>query len=244
MEEKEIRKDNKGFIITIIILVIIIIGMGLYIAYDKGIIFDKVEKETKKSNTTKINKKENKDLTDSSNEIKALDLKKCLNNKNNTYSNEYDGEADVGLSINVNSDRKSATLNIDWSKFGPHSTASTWSSSVETYQITGFSKNIQNTYIGVIGQDAMGITLFYLMNDGTVEYTPIFIQKTDSQNNTYYDMNYSSANQFSTNGTIAGVANVIKFYTVNASNGSGWLTTIGATRDGSFYDLGAVIMNN
>ena len=78
----------------------------------------------------------------------------------------------------------------------------------------------------------------------SVEYTPIFIQKTDSQNNTYYDMNYSSANQFSTNGTIAGVANVIKFYTVNASNGSGWLTTIGATRDGSFYDLGAVIMNN
>ena len=40
------------------------------------------------------------------------------------------------------------------------------------------------------------------------------------------------------------MSNVIKLYTVDASNGSGWRTTIGATSDGSFYDLGDIIKNN
>ncbi len=36
---------------------------------------------------------------------------------------------------------------------------------------------------------------------------------------------------------------VINLYIANASNGSGYITTIAATKDGSFYDLGLLFTN-
>lgn len=241
-------KNNKNvLLITIIILLgIIIVGMGIYIMYDKGILFSDTEVQDKKSNNKKDIVEEEKE----SNEIKPLDLSKCLNNNTNTYSNYTDIEGNYGLSMKINPDKKSITLSIDWNVFGPLSTASAYSSETIDYQITGFSKEIDQTFVGDFGQDSMGITLFYLMDDQTVEYTPLFINKTDSQNNTYYEMNYAyekstdgriTGTYFTTNGTVAGARDIIKLYTINASNGSGWRTTIGATKDGSFYDLGALI---
>ena len=53
------------------------------------------------------------------------------------------------FSIKINSDKKSATLSINWEKFGPFSGASAWSNNVEDYQITGFSKNIKETFISI-----------------------------------------------------------------------------------------------
>lgn len=37
----------------------------------------------------------------------------------------------------------------------------------------------------------MRITLFYLMDNQIVEYTPMIIKKTCIQNNTYYKINYT-----------------------------------------------------
>ena len=95
MEQKEIKQDeiavkkksNKGLLILVVILVAIILGMGLYIAYDKEIIFSNVEseekksngeKETKESNTTTDDNKDSKTANDNSIEIKNIDLSKCL----------------------------------------------------------------------------------------------------------------------------------------------------------------------
>lgn len=246
----ETKNNKNGPLIAIIIsLVIIIVGMGIYIMYDKGIIFSSTEVQDKKSNNKKDIVKEKKEEKESM-EIKPLDLSKCLNNNTNTYSNYTDIEGNYGLSMKINPDKKSITLSIDWNVFGPLSSATAYSSEIIDYQITGFSKEIDQTFIGDFGQDSMGITLFYLMDDQTVEYTPMFINKTDSQNNTFYNMNYTyekstdgrvTGTYFTTNGTLAGAKDIIKLYTVNASNGGGWRTTIGATKDGSFYDLGALI---
>lgn len=261
MEEKNIeekviekKKGNKKIIVLVIILVIIIVGLVSYIAYDKGIIFSNEKNTLEKSNIVDKEKKTDKtnDTTynNTNNEIKELDLTKCLNNKTNSYSNPTDVAGDYGLSMLVNQDKKSITLSIDWAKFGPLSTATAWAPTVENYQITGFSKEVTSTFVGDYGQDSMGITLFYLMSDGTVEYTPMFNLKFDSNNNSYYEMNYtyeySSDNRitgehFTTKGTLNNANNVIKLYTVDASNGSGWRTTIGATKEGSFYDLGDII---
>lgn len=244
--EKEEKKNNKGLIILVIVLTIAVLGMGGYIAYDKGIIF--AGEESKNSGNNKVDIEE-KDTND---EIKELDLSKCLNKENVTYTDPTDVEEDFGLSMKANSDKRSVTLSIDWAKFGPHSTATAWGNDIRTYQITGFSKDVSDVFVGGLGQSAMGITLFYLMSDGTVEYTPMFIKKIDSQNNSYYVMNYTFeysddgriiGEHFSTNGQLKGAKNVIKLYTVNASNGFGWITTIGATKDGSFYDLGVIINN-
>ena len=40
--------------------------------------------------------------------------------------------------------------------------------------VDGFDKNVANAYVGELGQDSKGTTLFYVMEDGTVEYTKIF----------------------------------------------------------------------
>ena len=240
------KKNNGGLIAIIIILVIALLGLSFYVVYDKGLIFN---------NEQEINENEESNSTDNQDdvvvEIKELDLTKSLNTSEVTYKNATDVEGDYGLSMVVNSDGKSVTLSIDWEKFGPFSGASVWGPDVDEYQITGFTKDVVSVFVGDIGQDFMGITLFYLMSDGTVEYTPMFERTTDSKGNIYYVMSYVPeysgdkiiGQHFVTNGSLNGVNSVIKFYVVDASAGSGWRTTIGATADGSFYDLGHIINN-
>lgn len=240
-------KKNNGPMIIIIVLVIIILGMGVYILYEKGVILSDVNVEDKEtSNKKNINKKkqtvQNNDTT--SDEIKPLDVTKCLNNSsNNTYSNPTDVEEKIGLSMSVNSDKRGVTLSVDWNTFGPISGASMWNGNTEQYQVTKFDKDIKSTFLGGVGQDATGAILFYLMEDGTVEYTPVFNTKTDTQGNVYYTVNYASGDDthFEVKGTVPNVSDVIKLYQISASNGSGWSTTIGAKKDGSFYDLGSII---
>ncbi len=244
--EEEKKNKSTGKTVAIIILVVLLLGAVGYICYDKGIIFQNTEKESKQSNT-KIDKKSKEDTKDK-NEIKELDLSKPINNNGVSYSNPSplsNLNDELGLSMDVNSDLKSVTLKIDWAKFGPISGTSAYSPSVESYQITGFSEKINSVFVGHVGQDATGTTLFYLMNNGTVEYTSMF----NSQLGINYTYNYSSDGRvtgepyFVTNGIVNGVSDVIKLYSVSASaeQTSGWATTIGAKADGSFYDLGDII---
>lgn len=246
MEEK--KKNGKGKTITIIVLVLIIIGMSGYIAYDKGA-FDSLlsKKDTKEEKKEEVKDNANID------ENKELDFTKCLNasNSNVVYS-EATETSDYGLSMQVNSDKKSITLKIDWSIFGPL-TGSTSDGSVKSYQVTNFTKDISEAFVGTFGLESKGITLFYLMNDKTVEYTPMFIKETDSKGNNYYSMNYtyeySSDNRvtgehFETDGIIKNVDNIIKLSMAKVSeNDSTSITTIAVLKDGSFYDLNNIINN-
>ena len=175
---ENIKNDSKKKNIIIIILILVIIAMGGYILYDKNTISLKSKEVKENSKKVQTPIKEEKQEQE---EIKPLDLNKCINGQ------------------------------------------------------------IKDVYVGITGQDAMGITLFYLMEDGTVEYTPMFNFKTDSQGNSYYEMNYKTENSFTSSGKINTVTDVIKIYTVSATNGTGWSTTIGAKKDGSFYDLGSLI---
>ena len=242
------EKKSKGPVIIIIILVLVIVGLSTYILSDKGIIFTNKEEKTesnKKNTTTKTDKNTNSDdnTTKEEDTIKPLDLSKCLNNSTNTYSNQSEAPASkYGLSMSINQDKMSVTLNIDWATFGPISGATAYVGTVKTYQITGFTSKVKSAYIGDVGQDATGITLFFLMEDSTVSYMPMFIWKQDTQGNIYQVMNYTNDN-FIIKGVLPTAKDVINLYTVNASNGSGWITTIAATKDGSFYDLGELFNN-
>jgi hypothetical protein len=237
------NKNNKTLIGLVIVLIIIIIGMGLYILYDQGVIFKSADTEINETN--KNNEKENEE---EDTEIKELDLTNCLNNSSDvTYSNASDTEGDYGLSMSINSDKKTITLSIDWSKFGPLTSATAYANQITTEQIKGFTKEVKTTFIGDLGQDYTGITLFYIMSDNTVEYTKVF-----KKNDTTYDINYTydyssdgkiTGQYFETQGTISNAKNVIKLYNVSASNSFGWNTVIGAKSDGSFYDLGTIINN-
>lgn len=260
MNDKEVNLKNKNsnvLVIVIVLLGIAVLGMGFYIAYDKEVIFSKADKDTNEvnDNDSKNNENEedngiindNNNVNDNtSNQIKDLDLTRCLNNADNVLSfvnSIVAPSSNHGLSMRINPDKKSITLSIDWQIFGPLSNATAWADQVKDYQIIGFSKSINRAFVGDLGQDSMGITLFYLMEDGTVEYTPMFIKKTDSQNNLYYAMNYASFDGFTTSGMIAGVDGIINIYIADAyiKDGGGYYTTLCATKDGSFYNLGTII---
>lgn len=240
------EKKSKGPVIIIIILVLVIVGLSTYILSDKGIIFTNKEEKTEsnKKETTKTDKKDNDDNTTKEEDtIKPLDLSKCLNNSTNTYSDQSEAPASkYGLSMSINQDKMSVTLNIDWATFGPISGATAYVGTVKTYQITGFTSKVKAAYIGDVGQDATGITLFFLMEDNTVSYMPMFIWKQDTQGNIYQVMNYTNDN-FIIKGVLPTAKDVINLYIANASNGSGYITTIAATKDGSFYDLGLLFTN-
>ena len=131
---------------------------------------------------------------------------------------------------------------INWSEFGPHSTASAWTPDTKEYSIQGFNKNVKDAIVGTVGQDASSAILFYLMEDGTVEYTRVF----DNGLNYTYEKDSEgriTGEHFETQGAVKNVKDVVKFYNVDVHiiNGSGWMTTIGATKDGSFYDLGEIV---
>lgn len=222
-------KKDRGPIIIIAILILIVVCIGAYLLGNKDTILK--------------NKQENTEINKNDDSIKPLDLSKCLNNSTNTYSNEGKASSSSSdLSVSVNSDKTSATLKIDWTGFGPISGEESYPNTTKSYQITGFTSKIKAAYIGDMGQDATSITLFFLMEDSTVSYMPMFIWKKDSQGNIELQMNYTGEN-FTVKGVLPKAKDVVELYTVNASNGSGWVTTIAATKDGSFYDLGELFTN-
>jgi len=180
------KKGNKGIIIALCTVIVVLICAITY-----GFVSGTVSFNTNKNNTNdKIeeNNNDNSNKLEDNNEqdndvVREVDLTKCLNNSGNSYSDATDVDSNTMFSLKINSDKKSVTFSINWEKFGPFSGASMWTNTVGDYQITGFSKEIKEVFIGGVGQSVQGTTLFYLMEDGTVEYTPIFVLKTDSQNN-------------------------------------------------------------
>ena len=69
MEEKQIKKSNsKGLYVIIIVLLIAVIGMGLFIAYDKGVIFNKTTNDDKQNNNV-VDKKESEETTEVVNKL-------------------------------------------------------------------------------------------------------------------------------------------------------------------------------
>ena len=228
MEEK--KKSNKGLIVVIVILIIALLGLGFYILVDKNIIKLKStalveEKETKKE-SDKEDSKENESDQSSDLSLIGFDSENCINNKGNNYSIAY--YAANGLSASLSKDKKSVTFSVNWKFYGPVSGASAWSNDVKNYTINNFSQEVVDIYIGGFGQSVGSETLFYLMKDGTVEYTPV--KKA---------INYNNVISF---GKLEGVQDVVKFYqayyVVQTGGGN---TMIAQKADGTFYDLYPII---
>ena len=248
--EKE--KKNKGLIAIVIVLILVIIGLIVYICYDKEII-----RNTKKEEMTEKSKKEtNKSnkAVEEKDEIKSLDLTKSLNTTNYIYENPVVATTSAGLTAKVNNDKKTGTLTIGWKTFGPITSATAYSSESQDYTIKGFDKNVKAAYIGELGQSPVTLTLFFIMEDGTVSYMPMFVQATDQAGNMRYDVNYTydkdasgkvTGTYFQVKGYVQGVNGAVEIYNVDEHqiNSTGAKTAIAATKDGSFYDLVSVINN-
>jgi len=247
MEEKENIEnwnEQKGkkntSTIIIILLVIIILLLGGFIFLKRDQIFN----SNKTTNESAI-----KEPSKTSEETKPVDLTKCLNCNENWVFNDATTN-DSATHFTLKNDNNHVSLSINWKTFCEFSGASSCSNDTLTYEIKGINKTVESTIVGGSGQSIEATTFYYLLEDGTVEYTKLFAQKEDNQGNKYFQINYSidrdntdqngnPTTYFASQGSIAGVKGIVKLYNVSVSvkNGSGWSTTIGAKADGSFYDL-------
>ena len=267
--EKCTKKGNSFFTTFIIIILMATVGvLGWIIGASKVAnmsesarkensgVSKTVEKQTAKEETTKEETTKEDDATQKvKDEIKPLDLNNSLNSTGITYSDSkqlIEGDEVTGISVKRN--ENSVKLVIDWPKFGPHSGATAWSNEAIEYEISDLSGNVKKAVVAGIGQDITGAKIFYLMEDGTVEYTDIFTRNYDKKGTLYFNVNYTyekdsngriTGEHFASQGKVNGVKDVVELYSVSAiPTGSmigAYGTTLAATKDGSFYDLGKAI---
>lgn len=94
---------------------------------------------------------------------------------------------------------------------------------VEEKTIT-FDKEVKEVLSGGTAQDITGSAILYLMEDGTVEYTPLYKAIND--------------NDFRSYGPLPDISDIVRLENANACSGVGcWSTTIGQTSDGTLYDF-------
>ena len=242
------QKEKKLLITVIVILIFIIVAMGGYIVYDK------LQDQSVTESTTNDKKSNNTNVEESSIvEEQPIDLTKSLNTSDITYSKILNPAPIEGVTLNVNTDKKSATLSVDWNVFGKYLPNIAENARKSSYKIIGFSKDIEEAMIGETAQDPKGTILYFRMSDGTVEYTYLFNKDEKDftgrileQLNAIPEVDSNGLitdYHFEVKGQVPQAKDVIKLYNVSASSSYGWKTAVGATRDGSFYDLGAAITN-
>lgn len=230
------NKKVKIIILSFIfILILVLIGYFIYTNFIQ-------EKEVVKE------EKEIKEVKEEKTKIKKLDITKCLNGVEGvTYSNPKESIEDYGITPTINEDKLGVSVLVSGEGLFFKNSLTITSSEKEQKDyyiyINGFEKPIKKVHIGQFGQDSTGISLVYLMEDGSVSYTKLFKKNYDENNNLYFTLNYSSIQGndyiFPIDGTYDEINDIVNIYNADYSipNGGGACTVIAATKDGSFYDL-------
>lgn len=232
------EKNNKGLIITLIILILCLCGSVGYTVYDKVIkketITEEKEETKKDQKVEKIenpedNKEEVKETTNenSNQEILKFDGTKCAKQEQcSDYEyelvnwNAFNGEIDVSII-----DGNKIHIGVNYGRI-----KDSWGiNSSETYKdyTLSFDKKIEKYHLDIIGQNATGACMFLLMEDGSVEYIPLYDAIKDNNIKSY--------------GKISDIENISNLYTVEVRTKNspigGQLSVIALKSDGSFYDL-------
>lgn len=231
-ETKLKRKGISGLVVFFLIILFLAVGLvvGWYVGKEHLITIgkDKVEKEEK--------------LDKESTEIKETEELKVGECQNCKDGNKYilTGYSNIGLTVEINSDMKSATIKTNNKELG-----STYGLNLENLgdneyvteiKVEGFTKKITQVHIGGFGQAAGAENVFYVLENGTVEYTPIY---NELKNN----WNKDNLNKlFKTHKKIDNIDNISYITGASVTTGTtGHYTTIAVRRDGAFYDLDEII---
>lgn len=237
--EKEIgnkkSKTNKILLCITILLLIISIGLGTFIFINKDTLFSK-QSEVEKDRTD--DDKEENNVSNTKDNL-SLNLDKSLNTEN-TYFIAGDS-SDVGIRVDVKKDSKGVDIFyngalINKSYSFQWFTADAWTSIGEK----NFDKNITQVLIASIGQAAGDEAILYLMEDGTVEYTPVYKELTSDR------WGQGQKDQlFNSYGKLPGVEGVVSLIQANVYTGNigGYITALAKKADGTFYDLQPILSN-
>lgn len=236
MEEKNkkaITISLSTFFLIIAIAVILVMGYFMIKANKEN---EKLKEEQNNSNEI-IKYQTNKDIENNIPKIdKEEKAEKLENNKLSEYkplyiekSNKIKGNKSYDVDYRFNSiyngivienvEKNSATLAISSRTFKSEDTPY----NVEKKTIKT-SKNIQEVYSAGIGQGLSDSYMFFLLEDGTIEYLNIYKAIVETKD-------------FTVN-KIAGIKDVVKFYQVDCYDEmSGGVTVLAQRNDGKFYDL-------
>lgn len=229
----ETKKSKTGLHVFVgILLGIILCGGVIFATYSLGYLtFGPQEEPTE----VESNNESNDEITDENTSINSLDfdISKIANSNADTYElQNYNGTINVRLdetrklaTLSFNRKTLSDTYALNWDTTG------VVEGTVEDKTIT-FNQGIKDIYVGGIGQDMSGDIILFLMDDGTVEYIPV-----------YQALSTSGVDGLISYGTLQDLKDIVKFYSVGAIRnpvGSS-VTVLAQTKDGTLYDLAPII---
>ena len=223
--------NKKSFIVIVILLIAIILGLCVFIAYDKNLFGIKGESKIEKNNVAEKKEEDNTNkAVDSGNENKlvtiSLDESKSLNSDTEKLSYRVTTNYTMnGIYVNCNSNTCMISINWDFVN-KDYFNLNSEKSGNEDIKIENISGKIVDVFTDSMGQSASCSTVLILLDDGSVEYIPLFYALKNNNIKSY--------------GKIDGVTNVTKFLSVGVSPkspGGGYHSIVALRSDGSFYDL-------
>ena len=228
----ENKKSKTGLHVFVgILLGIIICGGVVFATYSLGYLtFNQVEETEKTETNNEENNEAEEEVSDNSLDF---DTSKIVNSTADSYElQNYNGTINVRLdntrkiaTLSFNRKTLSDTYGLNWDTTG------VVEGTVEDKTIT-FTQGIKDVYVGGIGQDMSGDIILFLMDDGTVEYIPV-----------YKALSTGGVDGLTSYGTLQDLKDVVKFYSVMALRnpvGSS-VTILAQTKDGTLYDLAPII---
>ena len=215
-------------IVMILIFMLFTFGIGIFLG-----------KEVFWSNNNNKNSNKNNDQENVvNNGNKENDVPTTKDENVHTSFTEKNGENEItysqavydsnfGLSLYLLSDQKSVRINIE-----SYAIKNIYQLNIDDFsKVINFDKKVLQILFGGFGQAVGAEYIFFLMEDGTIEYIPFYgeLNKWSS---------LSNDEKMNSHGAINGVTDVIGLYRLSIDNEFSGYFSVGATRkDGSFYNL-------
>ena len=153
---------------------------------------------------------------------KAHNIGKNVINGQNVIYDIYANDNIMGIQVGSNSDQKSVTIDVYKDAINKYFNMNLGSN---ISAVTSFNQKLLNVFIGYFGQAAGQEYLLFLLEDGTIEYIPIYKELLNGGN-------------FNSYGKIVGVNDVIGFVYLTVEKTNFDYYSVGAVRsDGTIYDL-------
>ncbi len=232
VQVKDKKKKSSPIYVFILLVIALIVGFGYFTYFStlENLFYYDVEEEENNNN----NDNNNDEIV-----IKEIDLSKGINTSLKyelTESNSYNDK--LGLRINLDNDKVTVTQSSVFNKTVSNITHSTYEAVDLTYEVTGLVGKVKSALVGGIGQDVTSTMLFFVMEDGTVEYVSMFKRNTDASGNLYFTIALESDNKYYSKGKVNNLDSIVKVYNALYAGGG---TVLVAKADGSFYDLSSFI---
>ena len=186
---------------------------------------------------TKVEQKEN--VKPNSKAHTSQEEKKEYNGEE--YTVHYDPslyESDYGVSMKVANNFKTVKIDIDLKTLSAAYGNSLDLGNNSFSKELNFDKKVRQIFFGQFGQAVGGEILFFLMEDGTIEYIPLYKEVAKAN-----WKSIATENKMNSYGKLEGINDAVLLYPMEVYGEFGYYS-VGAMRsDGSFYDLNDFVNN-